>query len=105
MNCVSLGSIRDTRVLDDHNILFRLNGRKEVVNHLPRRCPGLGRERRFGYRTSLSQLCSQDIIWVIEDPPIYMGSHCGLGKFEPYIAPADTSKPGKRAKMEPAKPK
>lgn len=43
------------------------DGNRTLVNRLPRRCPGLRFEKRFGYQTSLSQLCSTDIITVITD--------------------------------------
>jgi hypothetical protein len=90
--CVSLHAIRTTRVLDGQTILFEMAGRKTLVNRLPRKCPGLAFEKRFAYKTSLSQLCNSDIITVITD--IGRGASCGLGKFEPYVAPEpDAAKP------------
>ncbi len=51
---------------------------------LPDACPGLGFERAFGYRTSLSQLCKQDIITVLQTGAGPMaGASCGLAEFQP----------------------
>ncbi len=88
-NCIPLSSIRDTKVLDDSTILFNMNGGETLVNHLPHRCGGLGSEKAFGYETSLSELCSTDIIWVVRQTAgrPERGASCGLGKFEPYVAP------------------
>jgi hypothetical protein len=90
-NCIPLHRIQHTRVLDDRTILFELSGNETLVNRLPYRCPGLGFEKSFGYKTSITQLCSQDIIWVILNGAgggIDRGASCGLGKFEPWVAPA-----------------
>jgi hypothetical protein len=97
--CVSLKSIRSTKVLDDQTILFEMSGKQMLVNRLPRRCPGLGFEKRFGYKTSLSQLCSTDIISVITD--IGPGARCGLGMFTPWVAPEAVTAPA-AGKLEPA---
>lgn len=99
--CISLHAIRNTRVLDGQTILFEMAGKKTLVNRLPRKCPGLAFEKRFAYKTSLSQLCNSDIITVITD--IGRGASCGLGKFEPYVAPEpEAAKPdgGKLEKVE-----
>jgi len=84
-NCVRLHTIRSTKVIDGRTILFELNGNRVLVNRLPHNCPGLRFEKRFLYKTSLNQLCSQDIITVLTD--IGRGASCGLGKFELYVPP------------------
>jgi hypothetical protein len=82
-NCIQLRSIRNTRVRDDRTIDFYMNGGKVYRNSLPYACPGLGFEERLAYATSLSQLCSVDIITVLRTPPVPQGASCGLGKFQP----------------------
>lgn len=91
-DCIPLSSIRSTRVLDNSTILFQMNGGETLVNNLPHPCPSLGMEKAFGYETSLSQLCSTDIIWVVRQTAgrPERGASCGLGKFEPYVAPDTT---------------
>ena len=84
VDCVQINSIRQTDVRDDRTIDFILNGNKVYRNTLPNSCPSLGFERRFMYKTSLSQLCSVDIIKVLYNSPDLMrGASCGLGKFQP----------------------
>ena len=84
VDCIQINSIRQTDVRDDRTIDFILNGNKVYRNTLPNSCPSLGFERRFMYKTSLSQLCSVDIITVLYNSPDLMrGASCGLGKFQP----------------------
>jgi hypothetical protein len=83
VNCINLSSIRESRVRSDRVIDFRTNGRKWYRNTLPNRCPSLGFEQRFGYKTSLNQLCSVDVITVLQSTPAMSGPSCGLGKFQP----------------------
>lgn len=79
--CISLNRIQNTRVLDDQTILFKMRGRKHYVNRLSHACPSLKREERFMYKTSIGQLCSIDIITVLDSFGRSWAS-CGLGKFE-----------------------
>lgn len=82
-SCIPLGQIRETQVRDDRTIDFFL-GRKVYRNTLPYACPELGFERAFSYETSLSQLCSTDIVTVIHNSsPMMRGASCGLGQFQP----------------------
>ena len=83
VDCIPLHSIRNTRVRDDRTIDFYMDGRKVYRNTLPNSCPQLGFEEKFLYKTSLSQLCSVDIITVLTSPGISQGASCGLGKFQP----------------------
>ena len=83
-SCISLSTIRETRVRDDRTIDFIMRGRNRVYrNTLPNSCPSLGFEQRFSYATSLSQLCSTDIITVLYSSPLQRGASCGLGQFQP----------------------
>ncbi|WP_226016043.1 hypothetical protein [Novosphingobium sp. FKTRR1] len=84
VSCISLGQISESRVRDDWTIDFRVGVRKWYRVNLPNRCSGLGFERAFSYATSLSQLCSTDIITVIQQGGggAPRGS-CGLGQFQP----------------------
>ncbi|MFM9976973.1 MAG: hypothetical protein ACKVOP_02865 [Sphingomonadaceae bacterium] len=83
VSCVSLSQISSTRVHSDSVIDFRMRGGKVYRNTLPNSCPSLGFEERFSYKTSLNQLCSVDIITVLQSPGLTRGASCGLGKFQP----------------------
>lgn len=86
-SCVQLQNIRQTKVRDDRTIDFVMRGGKVFRNSLPYACPQLGFERAFTYSTSITQLCSVDIITVIrQGGGLFRGASCGLGKFVP-IAP------------------
>lgn len=83
-SCVNIAQIRSTKVVDNDTIDFRMAGGKTYRNALPQSCPSLKFEDRFSYRTSISQLCSVDIIRVLHDEGgrLYEGAGCGLGKFQ-----------------------
>jgi hypothetical protein len=84
VNCIQLTNIRSTNVRDDRTIDFVMNGNKVYRNALPNSCPSLGFEKRFAYKTSISQLCSVDIITVLySTPDLSRGPSCGLGQFQP----------------------
>lgn len=88
VSCVLLQNIRETRVIDDSTIDFVMRNSKVYRNTLPNRCPQLGFERAFSYSTSISQLCSVDIITVLQQAGgIRRGASCGLGKFTPIEKP------------------
>ena len=82
-SCIFTPRISRTDVIDSQTILFHMGRRDVYMNRLPRHCPGLARERAFTYTIRGSQLCSLDIIRVLETPTMRMlGASCGLGKFE-----------------------
>ncbi len=84
-DCVQLQNIRQTNVIDDNTIDFIMRDGKTLRNTLPHSCPQLGFERAFTYQTSITQLCSVDIITVLfQSGGIRRGASCGLGKFTPY---------------------
>ena len=89
VDCLSIASISESRVVDDSTIDFYTGpGNTVYRNHLPNSCPQLGFERAFGYSTSLSQLCSVDTIWVVvQGGGPHRGATCGLGQFVPLPNP------------------
>lgn len=85
VDCIPISQIRESRVRNDQVIDFRTGAKKWYRNTLPGSCPSLGFEERFLYKTSLSQLCSVDIITVLHSNGgrLTQGASCGLGKFQP----------------------
>lgn len=85
VDCLQTFQIRESRVRSDQVIDFRTNGKKWYRNTLPYSCPSLGFEERFSYKTSINQLCSTDIITVLQSAGsgLSQGASCGLGKFQP----------------------
>lgn len=84
VNCIRLSQFSDTRVRDDHTIDFLRNSRQGWRNTLPQRCSGLRSANAFSYKVSTGELCSVDIITVLENVGgLQRGGSCGLGRFVP----------------------
>lgn len=85
VSCIPLASISESRVRDGRTIDFLTSSHAGWRNVLPYDCPSLATERAFSYETSLSQLCSTDIIHVIDTVGggVHRGASCGLGHFTP----------------------
>ena len=86
VDCIDLNRIRTSHVRSEDVIDFEMRDGRILRSRLPQRCPGLGFEERFSYRTSLSRLCSVDIITVL-DSSGSPGASCGLGRFQPVEIP------------------
>jgi hypothetical protein len=85
LRCLSMASIRSTRVIDDQTVLF-VHGRGSVyLNRLERECIGLARHGKFTFEVHTgarhARLCATDSITVLERNG--RGFNCGLGMFEP----------------------
>ena len=87
VNCVPITQLRESRVRSDRVIDFVTSGRQAYRVTLPQACPELGFEQRFTYETSLSELCSTDIITVLHEAPLMRGASCGLAPFQPVTLP------------------
>ena len=83
-NCIPLGQLRESRVRDDWTIDFIGSGGRVWRNALSSRCPGLRPRSAIGYETAIGQLCSTDIVYVLESAGgLHRGAACGLGQFLP----------------------
>ncbi len=91
-NCIRVRSINHTRVIDDYNIFFIMNGKKAYLNTMKHRCSRLGFEKSFSYKVQTSQLCNVDIITVFDSSGGIQGPSCGLGKFTEYIKKSKVAK-------------
>ena len=84
VDCLPITRLRESRVRSDQVIDFYTTGRRVYRVTLPQSCPGLGFEERFSYETSLSQLCSTDIITVLRQAGgLQRGASCGMARFQP----------------------
>ena len=82
VDCVQLNQVRETHVRSDQVIDFEMAGKRMYRNTLDSACPSLGFEERFSYSVSNGQLCSTDLITVLQSTG-GRGATCGLGKFQP----------------------
>lgn len=82
-SCINTVRIRNSKVVDDRNILFYMNGKTIYHVILPHRCYGLRREGRFSYRTTSGNLCHLDSIRVLYSSGMGLdeGASCQLGYF------------------------
>jgi hypothetical protein len=85
VHCVNLNRIERIEILDDEKLLFHMKGHELYLNTLPHRCASLDPHDTLMYRASTSQLCSVDVITVLESIGFGFspGISCGLGKFYP----------------------
>jgi hypothetical protein len=81
--CINRPQIRQTMVRNDRVIDFEMRGGKVYRNILPQSCPGLRLERAFTYNTTINQLCTPEIIYVLTNIAgvPQRGAGCGLGRF------------------------
>jgi succinyl-diaminopimelate desuccinylase len=79
------GGTSDSRFLKDLApvIDFVMNDGTRYRNTLAGRCPNLGFDQRFAYKTATSALCDVDTITVLPTGSSIPGPTCGLGKFAP----------------------
>ena len=84
VRCITRSQIRESDVLSDSVIDFRMAGGKVYRSVLPNRCPGLGFSEAFTYSTSINQLCNVEIIRVLEQVGggVTPQAACGLGMFQ-----------------------
>jgi len=102
--CIDTRRISSTRIVDNRNILFYMRGSDIYHNELPRKCMGLRSGKTISYRTSLSRLCSNDLITLLDSFGMGMsrGPSCGIGKFRPVTKEeAEAIRQGPDADIEP----
>jgi hypothetical protein len=85
--CLETNRIDHTEVLNDHQILFYMNGKKIWLNTLSQPCTTLTRQDGFAWESSIPRYCDNlEIIRVLRT-----GQVCQLGAFTPYEKPAKPS--------------
>lgn len=102
--CIDTRRISNTRIVDKRNILFYMRGEDIYHNELPRNCFGLRPGKTISYRTSLSRLCNNDFITLLDSFGMGMsrGPSCAIGKFRPVTKEeADAIRHGRDANIEP----
>lgn len=92
--CINRSQIRQSVVRSDRVIDFEMTGGKVYRSTLPNSCPGLGFDRAILYETSIDQLCTQQIVYALQNigGVPQRGAGCSLGEFVPveYVRKAKT---------------
>lgn len=82
VSCIETYQINESKVLDNQTVLFRVNGNKYYMNHLPNRCSGLKIQDGFSYTLrGVNKLCNVDTITPVKTGGAIYGP-CPLGEFE-----------------------
>lgn len=83
--CIPRSQIRQTIVRSERVIDFEMQSGAVFRNTLPSTCPGLAFERAITYETSIDQLCTPQIIYVLTNigGVPQRGAGCSLGEFVP----------------------
>lgn len=84
-HCVRINNIDNIDIINDRTLVFEMRTGSSYRNDLPRSCPGLDDNDTLMYRSSVGQLCSIDIVTVLDDWGFGFapGVSCGLGMFHP----------------------
>jgi hypothetical protein len=81
-SCIETYRIQESRVIDNQTVLFRVDGNKYYLNHLPNRCSGLKIQDGFSYKLrGVNKLCNVDTITPVKTGGAIYGP-CPLGEFE-----------------------
>jgi hypothetical protein len=77
--CLNLTLINEMTAVDEKTLLIRSGANNWYVSDLRTRCRGVvNRGNRIEYTTSLSQLCRNDILRIVDN----VNGSCGMGSFE-----------------------
>jgi len=66
-DCISSGTIRDYRVLDDANLIVSGSGKRKYHVTLSRRATGLRSSWKIGFRSTTGQICASFGELVVDD--------------------------------------
>ncbi len=82
-SCIPLSGVRQIRPVTESKFLVRVRVRDYYLSEMNGRCGGATRQQtRLQYRTSLNQLCSNEIVNIIDNTSgIFVGS-CSFGVFK-----------------------
>lgn len=81
--CLNLTLINEITAVDEKTLLIRSGANNWYVSDLARRCNGVvSRGNRIEYTTSLSQLCRNDILRIVDNTNGFLTGSCGMGSFE-----------------------
>lgn len=82
-SCLSLSRISRIEPIDDNHFLVEMRNREVWLNTVRGRCVGASSQfNRLQYRMSGNQLCSGQIIEVVDNGTGMYSGGCGLGQFE-----------------------
>jgi hypothetical protein len=115
-DCISTGTIRDYRVLDDANLVVTGNGNRKYHVWLSRRAVGLKTSWKIGFRSTTGRICGGFDDILVDDgfgpeririagirqltPEDYNELMVRFGKIEPTVEPAPARESVEGAEVE-----
>jgi len=87
VDCIYLRDIRSSRIIDGTAILYETSNRKLYVNRPDSGHSSLRRDDILVTNTHSPQLCSIDIVRLVDSGAWFERGFVGLGKFVPYTKP------------------
>jgi hypothetical protein len=91
VKCINLRDIRSTEIIDRTAVLYRLYNGKIYVNR-PSGASTLDSDDILVTRTTMSQLCSIDIVQLVSRTSRFPSGSLGLSEFIPYSKPETAKK-------------
>lgn len=87
VNCIHPRNIRNTHVIDNQTIEFRMTDGKILRNDLGRQCPGLSKGDPISYTLRGTRLCNVDQFSVLRTTAgrIETRARCSFGKFQEIV--------------------
>ena len=89
ISCINARDLGSNRSLGEYSILFenKYSSRTFWINHPRGGCPDLTSERALRWKSTMSQMCSGDIVDVFDPTTRIPYGSCSLGDFTPYSKP------------------
>jgi len=84
VDCITLRDIRSSRIIDRTAIVYEMNGGRVYVNHPESGASSLDSNDILVTDTHSPQLCSIDIVRLIDNGSHFPSGSIGLGKFVPW---------------------
>lgn len=94
-NCLNVRQISSIDAVDEKTLLIKSGVNDYYVSELSGRCNGATRNStRFEYSTSISSLCRNDILRVVDNGGGFLTGSCGVGSFEKLVKKAPEAAEG-----------
>ena len=84
-SCIPLSQVRSSRIIDQTAIIYEISSKKWYVNQpAGGKCTSLKPDRSLVTRMTTGNLCSLDLVRVVDLPSPFDFGACPLGEFTEY---------------------
>ncbi len=85
--CLPLRDMQESRPFENGAIMVRTGANRWFRNDLADTCPALDRNRTIVFRSTVGQMCENDIVDVVDPVSRQSWGFCRLGRFTPVTVP------------------